>query len=65
LRQHYLGLTPLGALIVRSHQAFQRARAAIKANPQLKSWTRNVRQSLDKISGARRPETDKPADSSK
>lgn len=64
LRQHYIGLTPQGALIVQAHQRFQKLRAAIKANPQLKSWIRNVRHAFDRITGARRPEAPKAADTS-
>ena len=64
LRQHYIGLTPQGALILRLHQAFQLTRAAIKANPQLKSWIRNVRHAIDKITGARRPEAEKTSEPS-
>lgn len=51
MRQHYIGLTPQGALIVRGHQAFQKARAAIKANPQLKAAARNMRQVYDRVTG--------------
>lgn len=49
LRQHYVGLTPQGQLIVAAHQAFQRTRARIKANPQLKSAIRSTRQMLDRL----------------
>ncbi|MET3924956.1 GNAT family N-acetyltransferase [Devosia sp. 2618] len=60
LRQHYIGLTPQGALIVRAHQAFQKTRAAIKANPQLKASMRAVRQVFDRVTGSRTTtETDK------
>ena len=52
LRQHYIGLTPQGALIVRGHQAFQKTRARIKANPQLKAAVRSVRQAFDRITGS-------------
>ena len=54
LRQHYIGLTPQGALIVKAHQAFQKTRAAIKANPQLKAAIRGIRQAIDRISGTSR-----------
>ena len=56
LRQHYIGLTFKGALIVQAHRWFQKTRAAIKANPQLKSWIRNVRHTFDRVTGARRPD---------
>ncbi|UJW86550.1 GNAT family N-acetyltransferase [Devosia sp. SL43] len=63
LRQHYIGLTPQGALIVRGHQAFMKTRAAIKANPQLKSAIRTLRQLFDRVTGSTaKPET--PADKS-
>ena len=64
LRQHYIGLTPQGALILRVHQGFQLTRAAIKANAQLKSWIRNVRHSFEKVTGARRPEAEKTSEPS-
>lgn len=51
LRQHYIGLTPQGALVVKAHRTFQKARAAIKSNPQLKSAIRGLRQLVDRISG--------------
>jgi CelD/BcsL family acetyltransferase involved in cellulose biosynthesis len=50
VRQHYIGLTLKGKLIVRLHSALQRARAAIKANPQLKTAVRAVRQVLGRFS---------------
>lgn len=49
LRQHYIGLTPQGALIAQAHKRFQRARAAIKANPQLKSAIRALRHGFDRL----------------
>ena len=55
LRQHYIGLTPQGALIVQAHRRFQVARAAIKANPQLKSAIRSVRQLFDRVTGSAAP----------
>jgi len=61
LRQHYIGLNWQGALIVRAHQAFQKARARIKANKQLKSAFRMARQAVDRLSGATRPKS--PSDS--
>ncbi|MGB3335543.1 MAG: GNAT family N-acetyltransferase [Devosia sp.] len=51
LRQHYVGLTPQGALIVRAHRMFQKTRAAIKGNPQLKATIRSVRQLFDRVAG--------------
>lgn len=53
MRQHYIGLTPQGALIVRAHRAFQKTRAAIKANPQLKAAIRSVRHTFDRIIGGK------------
>lgn len=55
LRQHYIGLTPQGALIVRAHRVFQKTRAAIKANPQLKAMVRSLRQSFDRVTGTAAP----------
>lgn len=52
LRQHYIGLTLQGAVIVKAHRVFQTARAAIKANPQLKAAVRSMRQLFDRTSGA-------------
>lgn len=52
MRQHYIGLTPQGALIVRGHQTFMKTRAAIKANPQLKAAIRGMRQLFDRVSGS-------------
>ncbi|WEK05617.1 MAG: GNAT family N-acetyltransferase [Candidatus Devosia phytovorans] len=51
--QHYVGLTPQGALIVRAHQRFQRARASIKANPQLKAAARQIQHLIDRVKGGR------------
>lgn len=53
LRQHYLGLTPQGALIVWAHRGFQKTRAAAKANPQVKAALRNVRQVFDRVCNRR------------
>jgi len=52
LRQHYFGLTPLGAVIVKAHRLFQKTRAAIKANPQLKAALRGIRQVFDRAMSA-------------
>ncbi len=52
LRQHYFGLTLRGALAVQGHRAFQKTRAGIKANPQLKAALRGLFQVLDRIGGA-------------
>lgn len=49
LRQHYVGLTPQGQLIVAAHQAFQRTRARAKANPQLKAAIRSLRQLVERV----------------
>lgn len=51
LRQHYIGLTPQGAVIVKGHRLFQKTRAAIKANPQLKAALRGGRQLFDRVTG--------------
>lgn len=55
LRQHYVGLTPQGVLVVKAHRTFQKTRAAIKANPQLKSAVRGVRQLFDRATGVAAP----------
>jgi len=55
LRQHYIGLTPQGAVVVKAHRMFQMARAAIKANPQLKTAVRGVRHLFDRVTGAAAP----------
>lgn len=55
LRQHYVGLTPQGMVIVSAHRLFQKTRAAIKANPQLKAAARRVRQMLDRVTGTAAP----------
>lgn len=49
LRQHYVGLTRKGALVVHAHRNFQKARAAIKRNPHLKAAARNIRQLVDRL----------------
>ncbi len=51
LQQHYIGLTWQGALVVAAHQAFQKTRARIKANRQLKSAFRAGRQLVDRLRG--------------
>jgi CelD/BcsL family acetyltransferase involved in cellulose biosynthesis len=51
LQQHYIGLTRQGALVVAGHRAFQKARAAIKANDQLKGVFRSIRQAYDRVTG--------------
>ena len=56
LRQHYVGLTPQGALVIKAHRMFQKTRAAIKANPQLKAGVRGVRQLFDRATGAGKPQ---------
>ena len=48
LRQHYFGLTLRGTVIVKAHRVFQKTRAAIKANPQLKAAIRSLHQLLDR-----------------
>lgn len=51
LRQHYVGLTPQGALIVAAHRAFQKTRARVKGNAQLKAALRNAQQTFDRLTG--------------
>ncbi|HEV7344565.1 MAG TPA: GNAT family N-acetyltransferase [Devosia sp.] len=52
LRHHYIGLTLQGAVIVKAHRMFQKARAAIKSNPQLKAAARTLHQLADRITPA-------------
>jgi CelD/BcsL family acetyltransferase involved in cellulose biosynthesis len=54
LRQHYIGLTARGALIVAVHRAFQKTRAAIKANERLKGSIRNMQATYDRLMGSPR-----------
>lgn len=54
LRQHYIGLNWRGGLIVIAHQSFQKARARIKANQQLKAGFRMAQQLIDRFSGAKK-----------
>ncbi|ODT67536.1 MAG: hypothetical protein ABS75_23500 [Pelagibacterium sp. SCN 63-23] len=42
LCQHYVGLSPLGHLVVSGHRAFQRLRAWAKANPAVKAAARHL-----------------------
>lgn len=53
LRQHYVGLSLRGAVVVKAHRQFQKTRALIKANPQLKAAARNVRSAWDRLSGGK------------
>ena len=62
LRQHYIGLTWRGRLVVALHWRFQEARAAIKAHRQLKALFRGGWQWFDRLRGYTR--TARPADSS-
>jgi CelD/BcsL family acetyltransferase involved in cellulose biosynthesis len=55
LRQHYIGLTWQGTVIVALHQTFQKTRARIKANKPLKSALRAGRQLFERLGGAARP----------
>ncbi|MGV8832980.1 MAG: GNAT family N-acetyltransferase [Devosia sp.] len=55
LRQHYIGLNWRGALVVRAHQAFQMARARVKASKQLKSAIRKARQLFERVTGVAKP----------
>jgi CelD/BcsL family acetyltransferase involved in cellulose biosynthesis len=56
LRQHYVGLSRQGMLIVAVHQSFQKTRARIKNNKQLKAAFRGAQQLLDRIAGATKPQ---------
>lgn len=62
LRQHYIGLNARGSQIVGLHQTFQKARASIKANKQLKSAVRNMQALAYRLSGKSRGETPEKSD---
>lgn len=49
LRQHYVALTPLGALIVTGHRAYQRLRAWAKANDKIKALLRSAHTLRDRL----------------
>lgn len=52
LRQHYIGLTGRGTVIVAAHRAFQKLRAGIKANKTLKTAARTVQRLTHRGPGA-------------
>ncbi|WP_284388540.1 GNAT family N-acetyltransferase [Devosia yakushimensis] len=62
LRQHYIGLTGRGAVIVGVHQTFQKMRAHIKANKQLKVLARNVQSFVYRLAGKRAAEAPEKSD---
>jgi CelD/BcsL family acetyltransferase involved in cellulose biosynthesis len=62
LRQHYIGLTPQGAIIVAAHRAFQKTRARIKGNAQLKAALRNAQQTMDRLTGRGKAEAQAPSE---
>ncbi|MFK4809388.1 GNAT family N-acetyltransferase [Devosia sp. ZW T5_3] len=62
LRQHYIGLNARGTQIVGLHQTFQKARASIKANKQLKSAVRNIQALVYRLSGRKTAETPEKSD---
>jgi len=64
LQQHYIGLTTRGAVMVAAHQGFQKTRARIKANKQLKAAVRTLRQLVDRLSAPFSPKATAPGDSS-
>jgi CelD/BcsL family acetyltransferase involved in cellulose biosynthesis len=51
LRQHYVALTPAGALVVTGHRAYQRLRAQAKANDKVKLLLRSVHAMRDRLFG--------------
>ena len=51
LRQHYVALTPLGALVGAAHRAYQRLRALAKANARVKSLLRSAHARRDRLFG--------------
>jgi CelD/BcsL family acetyltransferase involved in cellulose biosynthesis len=53
LRQHYVALTPLGALIGAGHRTYQRLRAKAKANDKVKALLRSVHATRDRLFGRR------------
>jgi CelD/BcsL family acetyltransferase involved in cellulose biosynthesis len=62
LRQHYIGLNARGTQIVGLHQTFQKARASIKANKQLKSAVRNIQALIYRVTGKTSTETPEKSD---
>ncbi|MBJ3783997.1 GNAT family N-acetyltransferase [Devosia sediminis] len=53
LRQHYLSLSLVGALIVAGHQSYQRLRAWAKGNDRIKALRRMTRLAIERVTGAR------------
>ena len=53
LRQHYVALTPLGALIGAGHRAYQRLRVKAKANDKVKALLRSAHATRDRLFGRR------------
>ncbi|MCP8883443.1 GNAT family N-acetyltransferase [Devosia sp. XJ19-1] len=53
LRQHYVGLSPLGAIVARAHQTYQQVRAKAKGNDTIKGLRRTLQQFKDRLPGAK------------
>lgn len=53
LRQHYVALTPIGAVVVSGHRAYQRLRAKAKANDRVKLLLRSVHATRNRVFGRR------------
>jgi CelD/BcsL family acetyltransferase involved in cellulose biosynthesis len=51
LRQHYVGLSPLGSMVIAGHQSYQTLRAWAKGNDAIKSLLRSVHQVKDRLRG--------------
>lgn len=58
LRQHYVALTPLGALIGAGHRAYLRLRVWAKANDRVKALLRSAHAMRDRLFN--RPKSDQP-----
>ncbi|MHA6297834.1 GNAT family N-acetyltransferase [Devosia sp. CAU 1758] len=52
LRQHYVGLSPLGSVVIAGHQSYQKLRAWAKGNDAIRSLLRSVHQLKDRLMGA-------------
>ena len=51
LRQHYVSLSPLGALVVGGHRGYQRLRAWAKGSDRVKAMRRMLAQVRDRLAG--------------
>lgn len=56
LRHHYIGLTPLGAVVIAAHRGFQQVRIWAKASPGVKKSLRALQQFRDRLGRKRSDE---------